>query len=151
MFNRLRYDTCATKTELRDNVSIFSHAVDVNRFVHSDPCYHDKGVIAGNTTSTIGDQPAAGTVHKAWGEMVALENDLRGQTRPTSRCPERDYLPKKGVISNNPLHGPKQPDIRTDRKRDLQACQMIDYRNTDGSAYRGVEGHSDGTGAGAGK
>ena len=144
MFNRLRYDTCATKAELKDNVSIFSHAVDVNRFVHSDPCYHEKGIIAGNTTSSIGEQPVKGTVHKAWADMVALENDLRGQTRPSSRCPKMDYLPKKGVVSG-------QTPLSTERKRDLKTCQIIDYRNMDEEAYRGVEGRADGTGAGAGK
>lgn len=139
MFNRLRYDTCATKTDLKDNVSIFSHMVDVNRFVHSDPCYHDKGLVAGNTTSTVGDQPATNNVHKAWGEMVALENDLRGQTRHNSRCPKSNYLPNK------------KPDMRTVEKSNLQTCQMIDYRNMDGSAYQGESGRVDGMGAEPGK
>lgn len=150
MFNRLRYDTCATKAELRDNVSIFSHTVDINRFTHSDPCYNDRGVIAGNTTSTVGSQPVPETVHQAWGEMIAVENDLRGQTRPVSNCPGYDYLPKKGTISSKTMYRPRQPDIQTDRKSALGSCQMIDYRNME-EAYRGVEGRSDGTGAGAGK
>eukprot|EP00873_Tetraselmis_striata_P043811 jgi/Tetstr1/464075/TSEL_008880.t1 len=151
MFNRLRYDTCATKTELRDNVSIFSHTVDINRFTHSDPCQHDRGVVAGNTTSTVGAQPVPDAVHTAWGEMIAVENDLRGQTRPVSRCPGYDYIPKKGVISSKTMYRNPQPDIRTDNKSDLASCQMIDYRNMDGTAYQGVKGRSDGAGAGAGK
>jgi len=125
--------------------------VDVSRFVHSDPCYHDKGLVSGNTASTVGEQPARDSVHRAWGQMVALENDLRGQTRPASRCPKLDYLPKKGVVSSETVYRPRQPDIRTDSKADLPSCQLIDYRNLDEGTYRAVEGRADGTGAGAGR
>lgn len=123
MFNRLRYDTCATKSELMDNVSIFSHTLDVNRFVHNAPCMHDGGFTSGNTTSTVGAQPTTNDVSSAWGKMVELENDLRGQTRPASRCPAFDYSPKKGLISNAPLYGPKVPDIKLDSFSHLPSCE----------------------------
>jgi hypothetical protein len=150
MFNRLRYDACATKTELSDNVSIFSHTVDINRFAHTAPCFHEKGVIAGNTTSTVGSQPMPDVIHKAWGEMIALENDLRGQTRTATKCPAYDYTPKQGVISSQAMYKPPQPDIAIDKKQDLASCQFIDYSNKGLDTYKDVPGHSDGTGAGAG-
>eukprot|EP00873_Tetraselmis_striata_P033696 jgi/Tetstr1/453960/TSEL_040879.t1 len=151
MFNRLRYDSCATKAEIRDNVSIFSHTVDINRFTHTDPCAHDRGLVAGNTTSTVGPQPQPDAVHQAWGDMIALENDLRGQTRTATRCPSYDYIPKKGVVSSPSMYRPPQPDIGTASKDTLPACQMIDYRNVEREAYAGVAGTTDGTGAGSGR
>lgn len=137
MFSRLRYDTCAAKAEVRDNVSIFSHAVDVNRFIHSEPCYHQRGLVAGNTTSTVGEQPNPDNVHTAWGEMVAVENDLRGQTRTASSCPSFKYLPQTGKISNKSEFRPPQPDISTDKKSNLSQCQILDYSNLS-EAYKSM-------------
>lgn len=138
MFNRLKYDTCAAKTELRDNVSIFRHALDVDRFVHSSPCYHERGLVSGNTTATVGQQPTPDGVGRARGEMVALENDLRGQTRADTRCPGFDYLPKRGLVTSSTMFRPQQEDIRTDDKDVLGACQVIDYSNLRPAAYDGV-------------
>lgn len=127
MFNRLRYDSCATNTEFRDNVSIFSHTLDINRFSRSDPCQHDRGIPGGNTTSTVGGQPLPGSVPQAWGDMIALENDLRGQTRPNSRCPALDYLPKKPSAD----------------KTHLPSCQMVDHSNLE-DAFQKMEGRARG-------
>jgi hypothetical protein len=138
MFSRLRYDSCASKAEVRDNVSIFSHTVDVNRFIHSSPCYHERGLLAGNTTSTVGQQPKPDNVSNAWAEMVAVENDLRGQTRVASSCPTFSYLPKKGKISNKTEFKPAQADIDTSNKSNLSQCQMVDYRNLV-DAYKGSD------------
>lgn len=131
MFNRTKYDGCAARTAFEENVSLFSHTMDVSRFVHSAPCRHEAGLAAGNRVSTIGPQPTPSTTQEAWGDMVALENDLRGQTRPVTRCPEYDYRPQQGVITAREIYKPVvHPDIRTDALKDLPSCQMIDFSNT---------------------
>nr|WRJ69775.1 hypothetical protein TetV2_00326 [Oceanusvirus sp.] len=136
MFSRLRYDTCASKAEFRDNVSIFSHTVDVDRFVHSEPCAHKVGLGQTNAASTVGPQPLPGNIHQAWGQMIAVENDLRGQTRHTSRCPSYKYIPKGDVIQNKNLFREEAPPLQTDGKEHLGECQMLDYTNLE-TAYKG--------------
>jgi hypothetical protein len=138
MFSILRYDSCAAKAEVRDNVSIFSHTVDVNRFIHSSPCYHERGLLAGNTTSTVGEQPKPDNVNNAWADMVALENDLRGQTRTASSCPSFSHRPNIDKITNKTEFKPSQPDIDIGNKSDLSQCQMVDYSNLV-DAYKGQE------------
>ncbi len=127
-----RDDSCATKAEFRDNVSIFSHTVDVDRFVHSEPCAHRKGLAQTHSVSTVGPQPLPGNVHKAWGDMIALENDLRGQTRHASRCPAYMYAPGAKETKNQFREAP--PPVRTDAMEHLGQCQMIDYANLE-AAY----------------
>jgi hypothetical protein len=129
MFNRLKYDTCTTRTDFSDNVSIFDHAMDVSRFVHCSPCRHEKGLIAGNTVSTIAAFPNARNVNAVHGDMIALENDLRGQTRSVTRCPAYDYSPQAGRITARELYKPvTHADIDTAHVNHHGACQMIGYK-----------------------
>lgn len=129
MFNRLKYDTCSTRTDFSDNVSIFDHAMDVSRFVHCSPCRHEKGLIAGNTASTLTPFPNAVNVSEVHGSMIALENDLRGQTRSVTRCPAYDYVPTPGRIVAKELYKPVvHADIDTNRVNHHTGCQMIGYK-----------------------
>jgi hypothetical protein len=65
--------------------------------------------------------------------MIAVESDLRGQTRGLTRCPTYDYIPKRGVISSvEPIKPVKHPVINTAAFRAPGACQMIQYRNLPG-------------------
>ncbi|AUF82339.1 hypothetical protein TetV_247 [Tetraselmis virus 1] len=129
MFNRLKYDKCAAKSDLRDNVSIFSHTVDVNRFARDDTCRNVVGLTPTNGASTIGPYPNTHNHYKAWGDMVNLENDLRGQTREDSLCPSYKYIPNANVISNKTKYKKEQKPIDTTQKSNLPDCQMIDYDN----------------------
>jgi hypothetical protein len=131
MFNRLKSDGCSTQTALSDNVSIFSHAMDVHRFVHGESCRGEQGVVGANDVSTITayPRPDGGEVQTARGAMVTLENDLRGATRPLTSCPLYGYQPQAGVISSTELYKPvTHPVIRTDRMSDLPSCRLIDYQ-----------------------
>jgi hypothetical protein len=129
MFNRVKYDTCATRTDFADQVSIFDHTMDVSRFVHCSPCRHEKGLIGGNAVSSIAGQPNAQNVDLVRGSMVALENDLRGQTRPVTRCPAYDYAPRGGLVTSKELYKPVvHPVIDARRMQDMSSCQMIGYQ-----------------------
>lgn len=90
MFNRLKYDPCAAKTVLSDNISIFDHTMDVSRHLHGSPCM-TQGLTGGNTASVSGPLPTPDNVSKSRSMMVAIENDLRGQTRDRTRCPDYEY------------------------------------------------------------
>lgn len=62
------------------------------------------------------------------GNLVDLENDLRGQNRPGTRCPEFKFIPR----SDDQLQGKEyikpvsHPLIDTSMKH-LKPCQMTAY------------------------
>jgi hypothetical protein len=59
---------------------------------------------------------------------VAVENDLRGQTRSVTRCPAYDYIPEKGKSTSRELYKPVvHPVIITDSMNHLEGCQMLGY------------------------
>lgn len=132
MFTGLRYDACSTSTAYSDNTTIFSHVFDVCRHAHEDPCQHQRGVPGGNVVATAGDMRAA-RAGAEWNKMIAVESDLRGQTRGLTRCPAFDYIPNKGVISSvEPIKPVKHPVIDTKAFKAPEACQMIQYGNLPG-------------------
>lgn len=132
MFTGIRYDSCSTSTAYSDNTTIFSHVFDINRHAHASPCQHQRGITGGNSVATAGDLRAA-SAGAEWNKMIAVESDLRGQTRGLTRCPAYDYIPKKGVISSvEPIKPVQHPVIQTDSFKAPEACQMIQYRNLPG-------------------
>lgn len=132
MFTGTRYDGCSTSTAYSDNTTILSHVLDISRHAHSSPCQHQRGLVGGSAVATAGDMRAE-TAGAEWNKMIAVESDLRGQTRGLTRCPAYDYIPKKGVISSvEPIKPVTHPVIRTDTFRAPEACQMIQYRNLPG-------------------
>ena len=74
--NRLPYDTCAYKTALKQSTDQLSHIIEPNRYYHCNQCRNELGLIGGNNVSQIR------------GNLVDLENDLRGTTRNASLCPK---------------------------------------------------------------
>jgi hypothetical protein len=63
------------------------------------------------------------------GNLVDLENDLRGQTRPVTHCPEYKYIPSAGqtLESKEYLKCVQHPKIDTTLQH-LPSCQMINYQ-----------------------
>ena len=92
MFNNTKYDGYTVQSEFANNVCIFSHAMDINRHVHASPCMVQHGSQGGNVVSTAGEQPLPGNTSRAWGGLIAVENDLRGATRTLSRCQKNKPL-----------------------------------------------------------
>jgi len=97
--------------------------LDTTKFDNCNKCRIELGTVGGTAVSNIS------------GNLVDLENDLRGQTRPASLCSVQQY--------NNPCAGKAdncQPDriyvdgLRNDttsidaRKKHLAPCQMVRYR-----------------------
>lgn len=100
-FNRLRYDGCAYKNDLAQEIGEFSYVIDPIKFDHPHKSRVNFGIVGGNDVSLVKN-------------MIDLESDLKGQTRLASRCPTLYYQnpcpngdmntckPQQVVIRGNP-------------------------------------------------
>ena len=79
--NRLKFDTCAYKKSLDQSVGPLSYVLNPMKYENCNKCRMELGIVGGNNVSQI------------QGNLVDLENDLRGQTRAASLCPDKHYQP----------------------------------------------------------
>lgn len=115
--NRLIYDTCAYETDMSQSVDMLSYILDPTKHYRCEPCRPELGIVGGNNVSLIK------------GNLVDLENDLRGQTRYNTRCPIKKnswMTDEKGAISITGELCKKDLKIDTS-KTHLPPCQMIRY------------------------
>lgn len=114
--NRTSYDVCAYEANLAQSVAPLQYALDPIKYEHCNKCRHEFGLIGGPSVSHV------------TGNLVDLENDLRGQTRPYTHCPTYKYLPQ----TDNNLQGHEyikpveHPGVDTTLKH-LPPCQMFAY------------------------
>jgi hypothetical protein len=114
--NRLMYDTCEYKQKLQDSVTSINFVLDPIQYEHNNKCRMEFGLLGGTNVSHV------------QGNLVDLENDLRGQNRPVTNCSQYKYAPS----SDNYVQGKEyikcvdHPKIDTTMKH-LPSCQMIDY------------------------
>ena len=73
--NRLIYDTCAYKKTLDESVGPLSYLLNPIKYENCNKCRMELGIVGGSNVSHIR------------GNLVDLENDLRGQTRGASLLP----------------------------------------------------------------
>jgi hypothetical protein len=114
---RSAYDACSYAQSLNESVRPLYFWLDPVKYVHCQPCRVDFGIVGGNESSRIA------------GDWVQLESDLRGQTRPLSRCVGAQYHPRRDldVIRGGPDYlqcGRVQPDIDV-RLKHLPDCSMF--------------------------
>ena len=117
--NRLIYDTCAYSKKLNESVGPLSYVLNPMKYENCQKCRHELGLVGGTAVSHIK------------GNMVDLENDLRGQTRSATLCPSGKYKPQTNsniVIQGNSC-GLKERTIDTTPQH-LPSCQMIRYKPT---------------------
>jgi len=112
--NRTIYDPCAYRQELNQSVSPLSFVLDPIKYQHCDKCRPELGILGGTNVS------------HPMGNLVDLENDLRGANRPATRCPEYKYLPtgKKRVQGKEYIKPVCHPVVDT-RMRHLKPCQFM--------------------------
>ena len=79
--NRLIYDTCAYKKTLDQSVGPLSYVLNPIKYENCNKCRMELGLVGGTAVSQIK------------GNLVDLENDLRGTTRSASSCPSKHYIP----------------------------------------------------------
>ena len=109
--NRTTYDSCVYKADLNQSVSPLAFVLDPIQFNNANKCRMELGIVGGTAVSHIS------------GNLVDLENDLRGQTRPSAQCPPHKYIPQG---KDEPIKAWGHQDIDT-RPVHLAPCQMIDY------------------------
>lgn len=113
--NRLSYDDCSYKQSLKQSVSPINHMLDPIRFEHVNKCRMELGIVGGTNVS-----------HNK-SNLVDVENELRGQTFPSTKCSAHKYNPyNKGnkeyikCTSHKPI---------SEDKVHLKSCQMFSYNS----------------------
>jgi len=124
-FNRLTYDTCAYKKELDQSVGPLSYVLNPIKYENCNKCRMELGIVGGTAVSQIK------------GNLVDLENDLRGSTRTFSLCPDKHYhpncahkigdecQPKQINLEGKACEKPRSVDTELQH---LPPCQMIRYK-----------------------
>ena len=112
--NRLKFDTCAYKKTLDQSVGPLSYQLNPMKYENCNKCRHELGLVGGTAVSHIR------------GNLVDLESDLRGQTRPASLCPAKHYQPmcKKPNSTGDGL--PCDPATQYPLVNQ-PSCQMVRY------------------------
>lgn len=116
--NRLIYDTCAYKKELDQSVGPLNYTLYPGKYQNCSKCRIELGTVGGNNVSLFS------------GNLVDLESDLRGQTRPASLCPNKRYQPGCDSCPTN-NSGIPCGDVKCQPKmNNLPGCQMFNYKPT---------------------
>nr|QOI90451.1 hypothetical protein HWQ62_00315 [Pyramimonas orientalis virus] len=115
--NRLSYDECSYKQSLFQSVAPVNYTLDPIMFEHKDKCRMELGSVGGTNVSHIR------------GNLVDLENDLRGQRHPSTKCSMYKHQPtQNNVISSKEYIKPvEHPDIDVSMNH-LNSCQLFDYK-----------------------
>ena len=81
---RLSQDVCATEKYLNQSTGEYQYMMYPGKYANCSKCRLElgSGASSGNQVSLY------------QGNLVDLESDLRGQTRPASLCPSNHYQPK---------------------------------------------------------
>lgn len=82
-FTKTKYDECAYKKDLNQSCSVLEHVIEKNRYIHEKQCRHDEiGILQKNS---VGSYILPNV------DIVDVESDLYGLTRPNTRCPNLKY------------------------------------------------------------
>lgn len=116
--NRLMYDTCEYKQRLQESVSSIDFLLDPVKYEHDNRCRMELGLVGGTNVSHVK------------GNLVDLENDLRGQNRPATNCAEYKFIPSEEpyVQGKEYIKPVNHPKVDTTMQH-LPTCQMIDYKS----------------------
>lgn len=114
--SRAKYDTCNYKNTLQLSVAPLDYILDPVKYNNCNKCRMELGIVGGTAVSHVA------------GNLIDLENDLRGQNRPLTRCSEYLYQPNNNFeLQGKEMCKPvKHPKIDT-RMLHLPPCQMINY------------------------
>ena len=107
--NRLIYDTCAYKK----STSPLQYHLNPLKYENCNKCRIELGLVSGPATSQIK------------GNLIDLENELRGQTRLLSRCPNKSYQPGQKIYTRDNHNRIREIDTELVH---LPSCQMIKYK-----------------------
>ena len=111
--NRLIYDSCAYQKNLQQSTDPLQYALYTGKYEITAKCRIELGTVGGNAVSLFN------------GNLVDLESDLRGQTRPNSLCPCDKYDPSR--TESNCAPNSKTPYGKNLPLKHQQSCQMMNY------------------------
>ena len=111
--NRLRYDTCAYKVDINQSCGPLSYLLNPMAYENCNKCRHEFGLLGGQDVSNIK------------GNIVDLENDLRGLTRLATKCPAKKYAPTQGNVLTIPGNACNKERVVDLTKVHLPTCQYI--------------------------
>ena len=115
-FNRLSYDTCEYRKRLDESVGPLSYVLNPMKYENCNKCRHELGIVGGPAVSQIE------------GDLVTLESELRGQTRPASNCPSMKYQPTFGDSIQIAGSSCSAPSTLSTKLLNLPPCQFIRYK-----------------------
>lgn len=107
--NRLSYDACAYRTELKQSTDPFQYMMYEGKYNSSAKCRIEFGTVGGNGVSLYS------------GNLVDLESDLRGQTRVASDCPSTRFKPS--VDKKLSQHLKNQPSCQMQYYPSMGGCK----------------------------
>lgn len=116
-WSRLSSDACAYNTDLNQSVRPLQYRLDPVQFYRHDKCRNELGLLGGPAVSHVN------------ANLLDVENDLIGLTRPATHCPSYQFQPqtsgdyKEGQEYIKPVCHPK---IDMTLKH-LPSCQMFGY------------------------
>jgi hypothetical protein len=117
--NRLIYDSCAYKKTLDESVGPFSYSMYPGKYENCAKCRIELGQVGGNGVSIYS------------GNLVDLESDLRGQSRPNTLCPSLKYQPQCQSKNDNGMYGLPCSSLSVNSELVNQpSCQMVRYPPT---------------------
>ena len=99
-----------------------------SQVVSPDPRRHILGLVGGNEVATV----AASKFNVVNGQQADVESDLKGITRPITKCPWRDYQPQAAGTTTIERVNPKNAFKVDARLYPLRDYQMWAY----GAAYQ---------------
>jgi hypothetical protein len=110
--NRLKYDDCAHLFAINQSTAPVSFVLDPVRYHHQKRCLPGVGIVGGTAVSHVTEN------------LVDLENELRGQTRPFTKCPKFKYTPRNDntIVAEEYIKPVKHPVLHTDIRSDLHEC-----------------------------
>lgn len=110
--NRIKYDACEVNFSLHQSTAPLGYQLDPVRYENMNRCRPDVGVVGGTNVSHVADK------------LVDIENDLRGQTRPLTACPNFKYVPRDDglVVSKEYIKQVQHPVIDKNAVTHLPSC-----------------------------
>jgi hypothetical protein len=113
--NRLSYDDCSYKQSLQQSVNPLNYTLNPMKFEHNNKCRMELGIVGGTNVS-----------HNK-SDLVDVENELRGQTFPSTKCNANKYNPFDN--SNKEYIKCSQYKPISPEKEHLKSCQMFGYNS----------------------
>lgn len=112
--NRIKYDECTKQFELHQSTAPLGYVLDPIRYEHERLCRAQFGLVGGTAVSHTSDN------------LVSIENDLRGQTRPLTACPRYKYHPRRDgrMLSREYIKPVRHPVLDRNTTHHLPDCAM---------------------------